>query len=234
MTDTYLWPPQPPAALPVRGRPERFPVRRLFFVGRNYLAHAAEMGMTVDKTKEEPFYFTKSADTLVPSGATVPFPPQTQDYHHEVELVVALGAPGFQVAAADAGALVFGYACGLDMTRRDLQLKARQTQRPWDLGKDVEGSAVVSEIVPLPGHLVDRGQISLAVNGQVRQHSDVSRLIWSVAELIADLSRYYHLQPGDLVFTGTPEGVGPVWPGDQLVGQVEGVAEVRLQVGPAA
>lgn len=234
MTDTYLWPPQPPAALPVRGRPERFPVRRLFFVGRNYLAHAAEMGMTVDKTKEAPFYFTKSADTLVHSGATVPFPPMTRDYHHEVELVVALGAPGFQVQATQAGALVFGYACGLDMTRRDLQLKARQTQRPWDLGKDVEGSAVVSEIVPMPGHLMDRGEISLTVNGQSRQRSDVSRLIWSVPELIADLSRYYHLQPGDLIFTGTPEGVGPVWPGDQLVGQVEGVAEVRLQVGPAA
>jgi fumarylpyruvate hydrolase len=234
MTDTYLWPLQPPAALPVRGRPERFPVRRLFFVGRNYLAHAAEMGMTVDKSKEEPFYFTKSADTLVHSGATVPFPPMTQDYHHEVELVVALGAPGFQVRAAEAGALVFGYACGLDMTRRDLQLKARQTQRPWDLGKDVEGSAVVSEIVPMPGHLMDRGEISLTVNGQSRQRSDVSRLIWSVPELIADLSRYYHLQPGDLIFTGTPEGVGPVWPGDQLVGQVEGVTEVRLQVGPAA
>lgn len=234
MTDTYLWPPQPPAALPVRGRPERFPVRRLFFVGRNYLAHAAEMGMTVDKTKEAPFYFTKSADTLVHSGATVPFPPMTRDYHHEVELVVALGAPGFQVQATQAGALVFGYACGLDMTRRDLQLQARQAQRPWDLGKDVEGSAVVSEIVPMPGHLMDRGEIGLTVNGQSRQRSDVSRLIWSVPELIADLSRYYHLQPGDLIFTGTPEGVGPVWPGDQLVGQVEGVAEVRLQVGPAA
>jgi len=234
MTDTFLWTPQPPASLPVRGRTERFPVRRLFFVGRNYLAHAAEMGMTVDKTKEEPFYFTKSADTLVHSGATVPFPPMTQDYHHEVELVVALGAPGFQVQATQAGALVFGYACGLDMTRRDLQLKARQTQRPWDLGKDVEGSAVVSEIVPMPGHLMDRGEIGLTVNGQSRQRSDVSRLIWSVPELIADLSRYYHLQPGDLIFTGTPEGVGPVWPGDQLVGQVEGVAEVRLQVGPAA
>jgi fumarylpyruvate hydrolase len=150
-----------------------------------------------------------------------------------MELVVAIGAAGFRVTEGDAAALVYGYACGLDMTRRDLQLAARDKGRPWDLGKDVEESSVVGEIVPLPGVLLERGALSLQVNGQTRQQSGLDKLIWSIRELIADLSQFYHLQPGDLIFTGTPEGVGPVLAGDLLEGRIEGVGEITLRVGPA-
>lgn len=233
MTATYLWTPPPVASLPVRGRSERFPIQRLFFVGRNYHAHAVEMGRPVDKSAEVPFYFTKSPSTLVESGATVAYPPGTRDYHHEMELVLALGAPGFRVRESDAAALVYGYACGLDMTRRDLQLVAREKGRPWDLGKDVESSSVVSEIVPMPGRVLAQGALSLRVNGEARQRSDLSKLIWNIPELIADLSKFYHLQPGDLIFTGTPEGVGPVAAGDRIDGDIEGVGTVALHVGAA-
>jgi fumarylpyruvate hydrolase len=227
---TYLWSPPPVPCLPVRGRTERLPVNRLFFVGRNYHAHAVEMGKPVDKAAERPFYFTKSPSTLVPSGASVAYPPGTQNYHHEMELVVAIGQPGFAVSQADAAALVYGYACGLDMTRRDLQLAARDKGRPWDLGKDFEQSSVVSEIVPLPGVVLERGALALSVNGQVRQQSGLDKLIWNIRELIADLSTFYHLQPGDLIFTGTPEGVGPVVAGDRIDGHIEGVGEIRLDI----
>lgn len=234
MTPTYLWAPPPVRSLPVRGRTERLPVNRLFFVGRNYHAHAVEMGRPVDKSVEVPFYFTKSPDTLVESGATVPYPPQTSNYHHEMELVLVVGRAGFRVPQAEAGALVHGYACGLDMTRRDLQLVARDKGRPWDLGKDIEHGSVVSEVVPMPGKIIDRGALELRVNGQVRQQSDIDKLIWSIPELIADLSTFYHLQPGDLIFTGTPEGVGPAVAGDRLEGSVEGVGRIALEIGPAA
>ncbi|MFM7505132.1 MAG: fumarylacetoacetate hydrolase family protein [Rubrivivax sp.] len=234
MTPTYLWAPPPVRSLPVRGRTERLPVNRLFFVGRNYHAHAVEMGRPVDKSVEVPFYFTKSPDTLVESGSTVPYPPQTSNYHHEMELVLVVGRAGFRVPQAEAGALVHGYACGLDMTRRDLQLVARDKGRPWDLGKDIEHGSVVSEVVPMPGKIIERGALELRVNGQVRQQSDIDKLIWSIPELIADLSTFYHLQPGDLIFTGTPEGVGPVVAGDRLEGSVEGVGRIALQVCPAA
>ncbi|MCK6435099.1 MAG: fumarylacetoacetate hydrolase family protein, partial [Aquabacterium sp.] len=176
---------------------------------------------------------TKSPSTLVASGARVPYPPGTADYHYEMELVVVVGAPGFRVTQADAHRLVYGYACGLDMTRRDLQLVARDKGRPWDLGKDIEHGAVISEVVPMPGVVIERGEIALQVNGQVRQRSDVARLIWSIPELIADLSTYYHLQPGDLIYTGTPEGVGPVRPGDSIDGHIEGVGEIVLHVAEA-
>ncbi len=229
----YRWAPPETASLPVKGRDERAPVNRLFFVGRNYHAHAAEMGRPVDKSVERPFYFTKSPQTLVHSGATVAYPPQTADFHHEMELVIVIGAPGFAVPAETAGALVFGYACGLDMTRRDLQLAARDKGRPWDLGKDVEQSSVVSEIVAMPGEVLARGAITLAVNGVTRQRSDLGKLIWSVPEIIADLSLFYHLAPGDLIFTGTPEGVGPVEPGDRLEGRIDGVGEIALTIAPA-
>lgn len=234
MTATaYLWTPPAVPSVPVRGRAERAPVNRLFFVGRNYHAHAVEMGRPVDKSKEVPFYFTKSPCTLVESGATVPYPPRTSDYQYEMELVVVIGRPGFRVAEADAHALIYGYACGLDMTRRDLQLTAREKGRPWDLGKDIEQGSVISEIVPMPGVVVDRGEIVLTVNGQPRQRSNVDKLIWNIRELIADLSTYYHLQPGDLIYTGTPEGVGPVVPGDRIDGSVEGVGRIVLHVGAA-
>ena len=230
---TYLWNPPPVYSLPVRGKTERLPIHRLFFVGRNYHAHAVEMGRPVDKSAEVPFYFTKSASTLVESGATVAYPPGTGDYHHEMELVVAIGAPGFRVPEAEAGRLVYGYACGLDMTRRDLQLVAREKGRPWDLGKDVEQSSVVSEIVPMPGEVLSKGALEMSVNGQVRQKSDLDKLIWSIPELIADLSKFYHLQPGDLIFTGTPEGVGALVPGDRIDGRIDRVGEIVLHVGPA-
>ncbi len=230
---SYLWNPQVHSAA-VRGRSERYPINRLFFVGRNYHAHAVEMGRPVDKSVEVPFYFTKSPSTLVESGATVPYPPATKDYQHEMELVVAIGAEGFRVSEAHAPRLIYGYACGLDMTRRDLQIAARDKGRPWDLGKDVEQSSIVSPIVPMPGVVLDKGGLVMNVNGRLRQQSDLSKLIWNIPELIADLSKFYHLQPGDLIFTGTPEGVGPLQPGDVIEGSVEGVGEISLTVGPAA
>lgn len=229
----YLWTPPAVQSLPVRGKAERLPVNRIFFVGRNYHAHAVEMGKPVDKSVERPFYFTKAPQTLVESGATVAYPPETANYHFEMELVVAIGAPAFRVSQEDAHKVIYGYAAGLDMTRRDLQLVARDKGRPWDLGKDVEQSSVCSEIVPMPGVIIDQGEIALSVNGQIKQKSDVNKLIWNVREIIADLSLFYHLQPGDLIYTGTPEGVGAVVAGDRIEGRVEGVAEITLNVGPA-
>ena len=231
---SYLFAPPVIRSVAVRGRPERFPINRLFFVGRNYHAHAVEMGRPVDKSVERPFYFTKAAQTLTPSGATVAYPPQTSNYHFEMELVVAIGKPGFRVGAEQAHELVYGYAAGLDMTRRDLQLAARDKGRPWDLGKDVEDSSVISEIVPMEGRIIDQGAIALEVNGQTKQSSDIDKLIWNIREIIADLSLFYHLQPGDLIYTGTPEGVGAVVPGDRITGRVAGVAEVSLLVGQPA
>ena len=230
---TYIWAPPPVHSLPVRGQAERLPINRLFFVGRNYHAHAVEMGRPVDKSVEVPFYFTKSPSSLVQSGATVAYPPGTQNYQYEMELVLAIGAPGFRVAESDAHALIYGYACGLDMTRRDLQLVARDKGRPWDLGKDIEQGSVVSEIVPMQGTVLEHGELAMSVNGQPRQKSDLSKLIWNIRELIADLSKFYHLQPGDLIFTGTPEGVGPVVAGDRIAGHVAGVGEIVLNIGPA-
>jgi fumarylpyruvate hydrolase len=230
---TYLWNPPAVQSLPVRGKNERLPINRLFFVGRNYHAHAVEMGKPVDKSVERPFYFTKAPQTLVESGATVSYPPETSNFHHEMELVVAIGAPGFRVAEADAHKVIYGYACGLDMTRRDLQLVARDKGRPWDLGKDVEESSVVSEIVPMPGQVLEGGELALSVNGAIRQKSDLNMLIWNIREIIADLSKFYHLQPGDLIFTGTPEGVGAVVAGDRIEGNIAGVGEIVLNVGPA-
>lgn len=228
---SYLFPPPAVRSVAVRGQPVRFPINRLFFVGRNYHAHAVEMGRPVDKSVERPFYFTKAPQTLTASGSTVPYPPQTQNYHFEMELVVAIGKPGFRVPAEQAHEVVYGYAAGLDMTRRDLQLVARDKGRPWDLGKDVEDSSVISEIVPMEGQIIDQGAIALEVNGKTQQSSNVSQLIWNIREIIADLSQFYHLQPGDLIYTGTPEGVGAVLPGDRITGRVAGVAEIALQIG---
>ncbi len=229
---TYLFAPPAIESLEIQGRDERFPVRRLFFVGRNYHAHAVEMGRPVDKSVERPFYFTKSRDTLLASGQTMAYPAETANFHFEMELVVAIGQPGFRVPAEQAHQIIYGYAAGLDMTRRDLQLVARDKGRPWDLGKDVEQSSVCSPIVPMPEQVIERGRISLAVDGQTKQDSDVDRLIWNVREIIADLSLFYHLQPGDLIYTGTPEGVGAVKPGERITGSVEGVADIVLDIGP--
>ena len=231
MPQAVLWAPPAMPSLSVRGETASAPVNRIFCVGRNYAAHAAEMGHKVDKAGDRPFYFTKFPQALTPSGATIHYPPETANLHHEMELVVAIGKPGFRVAADRAGDLVFGYACGLDLTRRDLQNAARDKGRPWDLGKNFEAAAVVSDIVAMPGVLLDRGAIALEVNGAVRQSGDLGDMVWSVAELIADLSLFYHLAPGDLIFTGTPEGVGPLKPGDRLEGRIEGIGAIALTIG---
>lgn len=230
---TYLFPPPAQPSLPIEGRAERYPVGRIFCVGRNYHAHAVEMGRPVDKAAERPFYFTKTPSALVESGATIAYPPQTGNYHYEMELVLAIGKAGFQVPAEQAHELVFGYACGLDMTRRDLQLVARDKGRPWDLGKDFEQSAVASAIVPMPGVVLERGDIELSVNGQTKQKSDLDKLIWNIREILADLSLFYHLQPGDLIYTGTPEGVGAVVAGDRIEGRVAGVGSIALNIAQA-
>jgi fumarylpyruvate hydrolase len=225
----FVFPPSAPVAAAVRGRREQFPIRRIFCVGRNYEDHAKEMGAAVDR--EAPFYFTKAAHHYAASGSTVAYPPGTKNYHHEVELVVALGRGGFRIAEAGALDHVFGYACGLDMTRRDLQAAAKDKQRPWDIAKDVEDGAVLGEIAAAAeiGH-PSNGRIELRVNGETKQSGDLSHLIHGVAAVIAHLSQYYHLEAGDLIYTGTPAGVGPVKPGDRLEGSVEGVGTVALQL----
>ena len=230
----YLFAPAPVFSLPIQGTDARFPVNRIFCVGRNYHAHAVEMGRPVDKSTMKPFYFNKAASTLVESGATVPYPCGTSNYHYEMELVVAIGAAGFRVQESDAKNLIYGYAAGLDMTRRDLQLVARDQGRPWDLGKDFEKSAVCTPIVP-QGNLgvLHSGAIALQVNGVSKQSADLSQLIWNIPELLADLSQYYHLQPGDLIYTGTPEGVGAVVTGDRITGQIAQVGSVELTIGAA-
>lgn len=215
--------------VPVKETNLLFPVNRIFCVGRNYEAHAREMGMAVDRAA--PFYFTKDPSSIVASGATVPYAPGTSNLHHEMELVVAIGKPGFCVREEDAPALIYGYACGLDMTRRDLQFEARDKGRPWDLGKNFENSAVISDIVVASqsGH-IESGDIRLSVNGDLRQVGDIRDLIWSVPELIADLSKYYHLRPGDLLYTGTPAGVGPVEPGDVITGSIHQVGDIEFTI----
>ena len=230
----YLFALDPVPSLSVRGVDARFPVNRIFCVGRNYHAHAVEMGRPVDKSTMKPFYFTKASSTLVDSDSTVPYPAGTNNYHFEMELVVAIGAPGFRVKEADAASLIYGYAAGLDMTRRDLQLVARDQGRPWDLGKDFEKSAVCSDIIPMGSlGVLQQGGISLRVNGQAKQTADLGQLIWNIPELLADLSQYYHLQPGDLIYTGTPEGVGAVLTGDVITGHIDGVGDVQLTIGAA-
>lgn len=231
-TPKIFWSAPANPTLPVQSSTQRYPVNRLFFVGRNYHAHAEEMKSPVDKSVEMPFYFTKDRSALVESGATIPYPPGTSNYHYELELVLAVGTACFQIDQADAGGVIYGYACGLDMTRRDLQLAARAKSRPWDLGKDIEQGAVCSAILSAPGIVLKKGRLSLSVNGEIKQDSDISMLIWSLPELIADLSKYYHLQPGDLIYTGTPAGVGPVVAGDQLFGHIEGIGEITLQIAP--
>ena len=219
-------------ALPIAGEARLYPVSRIFCVGRNYEDHAKEMGHVVDR--EKPFYFSKSATTLRPDGATIGYPPGTTNYHFEVELVVALGAPAFRTTKDKALDAVYGYACGLDMTRRDLQFSERAKQRPWTLGKDVEASAPCSAIAPAAriGH-VAKGAIRLSQNGEIRQDSDIAQLVWSVPEIIAHLSGFYHLGPGDLIFTGTPAGVGAVQPGDRLDCSIEGVGQLSVVIGAA-
>ena len=229
---SILFPPSAPVLVPLRDGAGFYPVSRIFCVGRNYADHAKEMGAEVDR--EAPFYFTKSSAHLVLSGATVPYPPSTRDFHHEMEFVVALGAAGFRVPEAQAMGLVFGYAAGLDMTRRDLQGAAKDKRRPWDTGKDFENAAVIGPLTRagefgLPGPQA----ITLDLNGEPVQRSHLSEMVWSVAEIIAHLSTLYHLAPGDLIYTGTPAGVGPVTPGDRLHGEIDGLGPVDLAIAAA-
>ncbi|WP_238096393.1 fumarylacetoacetate hydrolase family protein [Vibrio cincinnatiensis] len=231
MSHNPIFPIRPPVLAEIADSTQTFPINRIFCVGRNYLAHASEMGVTVDKKTQEPFYFLKEARSYVPSGAAIAYPPQTTNYHHEMELVVAIGQAGFEVSEEQAESLIYGYACGLDMTRRDLQLKARESGRPWDLGKNFEESSILSPIVPKrKTGVINSGKIELTVNGKTTQSSDLSLLIWNVREIIAHLSKFYHLQPGDLIYTGTPEGVGPVVRGDVLNGYIESVGDISLTI----
>lgn len=216
-------------SIPVVGQKGRFPVHRIYCVGRNYAAHAREMGK--DPDKEPPFFFTKPADAVLPEGGEMHYPPGTSNLHHEIELVVALHRGGSKIPAARALDHVYGYAVGLDMTRRDLQMQARDMGRPWDFGKAFDESAPISAIYPVASHgHHSAGAIVLKVNGEVRQSGDLQDMIWNVPDTIAFLSEYYRLQPGDLIFTGTPAGVGAVTRGDVLVGAVEGLTELRVKI----
>jgi fumarylpyruvate hydrolase len=206
----------------------RFPVRRVFCVGRNYAAHAREMGH--DPDREPPFFFTKPADAVVPDDADTPYPTMTERLEHEVELVVAIGTGGSEIAVDDALTHVWGYAVGLDLTRRDLQAEAKRLGRPWDTAKGFDGSAPVGVIVPAAGVDPTAGTIELRVDGELRQSGDLSDQIWSVAEVIAELSRFVALAPGDLVMTGTPDGVGTIGRGDVLDGGIAGVGSVRTRI----
>ncbi len=209
--------------------PSKFSVRRIYCVGRNYAAHAAEMG---HDAREAPFFFMKPADAVLPDGAVMPYPSATKDLHHELELVVAIGKRGRNIPVDKALDHVFGYAVGLDMTRRDLQAEAKNKGRPWDMAKGFDCSAPCAAIhtVDAVGHIAS-GEIELKVNGKVRQHSDINMLIWSVAETINQLSSLVELFPGDLIYTGTPEGVGPVVTGDVLEGRVEGLGSLTITIG---
>ena len=235
---SFVFDPAPVVGLPVVGTDARFPVRRVYCVGRNYAAHAREMGF--DPDREPPFFFCKPGDdaSVVPvaagSTATIPYPPQTSNFHYEAELVVAIGKGGRDIPVEQAAQHIFGYAPGLDMTRRDLQIAAREKGRPWETGKAFDFSAPVGPLRPLAqGGEYKAGAIVLEVDGEVRQNSDVTHLIWSVDEVIANLSSLFELQPGDLIFTGTPEGVGAVQAGDRIDGEIEGVGSIVLNVGPA-
>jgi len=222
-------------AVPIVGRAEQFPVNRIYCVGRNYAAHAREMGANPER--ESPFFFSKPANAIAPNGAVIPYPQRTHDLHHEVELVVALAGPalaqqGENLTLAQAEAAVFGYAVGIDFTRRDLQAEAKDKARPWDTAKGFDNSAPLSALTPAAqaGNPAS-AHISLHVNGQLRQQGHVSDLIWNIPELIMELSTYYRLRPGDLIFTGTPAGVAAVEPGDLLEGRVDGLETLSIRIG---
>ncbi|RBW55011.1 fumarylacetoacetate hydrolase family protein [Ruegeria sp. A3M17] len=218
-----------PISIPVEGELSTYPVGRIFCVGRNYAAHAAEMGNEVDR--EAPFYFTKSAPNAVLSGATVPYPPGTANFHHEMELAVAIGRPVFRATRAEALDAVYSYGCALDMTRRDLQIRERNKQRPWDLGKDLENGTVLAPLTRAADWSPDDNKrIYLSVNGETRQDATLEELIWKIDEVISHLSGYYHLRPGDLILTGTPAGVGPVLAGDVLEGGIDGLQPISLSL----
>lgn len=222
-----LFPSPPWPSLPVQGEQGLYPVHRIFCVGKNYAAHAAEMGGEVDR--EQPMFFTKSALAFLPTGMESNYPPGTEDYHYEVEFCVAVGKPLFKASPQEAADAVYGYAVGLDMTRRDLQNRAKDRRQPWDMAKDVEESAIIGPITTAAefGPVADQ-RIRLRLGGDLRQDGPLSDMVWTVPELLSRLSHLYHLAPGDILMTGTPSGVGSVKPGDHLVGDVEGLAPVSV------
>ncbi len=229
--NTVFNPPEP-TSLAVQGTTDRFPVRRIYCVGRNYVEHAKEMGFT---GREPPFFFMKPADALLPVAAgqvgEMKYPPGTSDLHHEIELVVGLSGGGSNISAADADDLIYGYAVGLDMTRRDLQAEAKKLGRPWEIGKAFDESAPITPMVPKANVAdITSRKISLTVNGDDRQQATTAELIWNIGEIIEHLSKYWTLQPGDLIFTGTPAGVAAVGKGDVLHGTVQDVGELQINL----
>jgi fumarylpyruvate hydrolase len=227
--NNYLFAPPPVPALPIKGSDKLFPVHRIYCVGRNYAEHAIEMGG--DPSRETPFFFQKNPDTLVKNDGVFPYPDASNDVHHELEMVVALKSGGKNIAVDKALDHVFGYAVGLDMTRRDLQGEAKKLGRPWEVGKAFEAAAPCSELVAASeiGHPA-KGAVTLQVNGTLKQQGDLNQLIWKVPEMIAYLSGLFELRAGDLIYSGTPAGVGAVKKGDKLLGAVEGVGELRITV----
>ncbi|MER9135167.1 fumarylacetoacetate hydrolase family protein [Mesorhizobium sp. M0830] len=228
MTEFVLPSPAIPSVA-VAGSLERFAVRRIFCVGRNYAAHARELG---NDERDPPFFFTKPADAVVDSGADIPYPPLTANLHHEIELVAAIGKAGFRIPRDKALDHIWGYGVGIDLTRRDLQDEAKKTARPWDWAKAFDRSAPCGPLVPaqISGH-PQKGRIWLAVNGQVRQDADLAELIWPISDIVSICSEAMELQPGDLIFTGTPAGVGAVRAGDTMTGGVEGVGTIEVTIG---
>ncbi|MGI9404990.1 MAG: fumarylacetoacetate hydrolase family protein [Hyphomicrobiaceae bacterium] len=231
MSASYVLPPPDVPSLAVAGTDGRYPVRRVYCVGRNYAAHAREMGKAPDR--EPPFFFMKPADAVVAAGGDIPYPPLTQDLHHEVELVIAIGTGGSNIREADALDHIYGYAVGIDLTRRDLQGEAKKMARPWDWGKAFDAAAPCGPVVPAAdaGH-PDAGRIWLSVNGDVRQDGDLNEMIWSVSEIISICSQASRLESGDLIMTGTPAGVGVLVPGDKVAAWIEGVGEIAFAVAP--
>jgi fumarylpyruvate hydrolase len=218
---SFVFPPSATPSVAIEGTQDTFPVRRIFCVGRNYAAHAREMGK--DPEREPPFFFTKPADAIVPNNATIPYPPRTNNLHHEIELVVAIGKGGSNIAVEKALEHVFGYAVGNDLTRRDLQFEARDKGRPWDTGKAFDRSAAIAAIRPASNGHLSKGRIWIKVNGEIRQDADVADLIWNVPETIVELSTLFDLVAGDLIYTGTPAGVNAVKPGDRMEGGIDGL-----------
>lgn len=215
-------------SLPIVGESKQFPVRRIYCVGRNYVAHIREMG---GDERDLPFYFMKPADAIVHNNGSMDYPPQTSNLHYEIELVVAIGKGGKNIAEANALDHIYGYGVGIDMTRRDVQIALREKGRPWDMGKGFDQSAPCAEIHPVSqvGH-IGKGSIWLKVNGETRQDSDLELMIWNVPETIANLSGLVELAPGDLIYTGTPDGVGPVVSGDEMHGHVDGLTDIHIKV----
>jgi fumarylpyruvate hydrolase len=229
---SHVFPPSPTVSVPIQGRAERFPVHRIYCVGRNYEEHAKEMGFT---GREPPFFFLKPTDTIVVADegttASLPYPSLTSNLHHEIELVVAIGRGGHNIRAADAAHHIFGYAVGLDMTRRDLQTEMKKQGRPWCIGKGFDHSAPIGAITPAAqAGDIEAANIWLTVNGEERQRSQVNQLIWNIGEIIEHLSAAWELQPGDLIYTGTPAGVAAVVKGDVLSGGVDGLAHISVKI----